>query len=79
MRAVRSRVVQALSQTPSTGLRRPSLEEGAGKRCSECDSVCLSLLHLSVCFSASFELAGLTPDLTPPPTHPLSLIYLCVY
>ena len=23
-------------QTPSTGLRHPSLEEGAGKRCSEC-------------------------------------------
>ena len=41
MRAVRSRVVQALSQTQSTGLRHPSLEEGAGKRCSECDSVCL--------------------------------------
>ena len=26
-------------QTPSTGLRHPSLEEGAGKRCSECGSV----------------------------------------
>ena len=25
-------------QTPSTGLRHPSLEEGAGKRCSECAS-----------------------------------------
>ena len=25
-------------QTPSTGLRRHSLEEGAGKRCSECGS-----------------------------------------
>ena len=25
------------TQTPSTGLRHPSLEEGAGKRCSECD------------------------------------------
>ena len=23
-------------ETPSTGLRHPSLEEGAGKRCSEC-------------------------------------------
>ena len=26
------------SQTPSTGLRHPFLEEGAGKRCSECGS-----------------------------------------
>ena len=26
----------ARKQTPSTGLRHPSLEEGAGKRCSEC-------------------------------------------
>ena len=26
------------SQTPSTGLRHPSLEEDVGKRCSECDS-----------------------------------------
>ena len=25
------------NQTPSTGLRHPSLQEGAGKRCSECD------------------------------------------
>ena len=25
-------------QTPSTGLRHPSLEEGAGKRCSECET-----------------------------------------
>ena len=25
-----------LTQTPSTGLRHPSLKEGAGKRCSEC-------------------------------------------
>ena len=25
------------TQTPSTGLRHPSLEEGAGKRCSESD------------------------------------------
>ena len=24
------------AQTPSTGLRHPSLDEGAGKRCSEC-------------------------------------------
>ena len=24
------------NQTPSSGLRHPSLEEGAGKRCSEC-------------------------------------------
>ena len=24
------------NQTPSTGLRHPPLEEGAGKRCSEC-------------------------------------------
>ena len=26
-----------VTKTPSTGLRHPSLEEGAGKRCSECD------------------------------------------
>ena len=26
------------TQTPSCGLRHPSLEEGAGKRCSECGS-----------------------------------------
>ena len=25
-------------QTPSTGLRHPSMKEGAGKRCSECGS-----------------------------------------
>ena len=25
-----------IPQTPSTGLQHPSLEEGAGKRCSEC-------------------------------------------
>ena len=25
-----------ITQTPSTGLQHPSLEEGAGKRCSEC-------------------------------------------
>ena len=31
------------SQTPSTGLRHPSsLEEGAGKRCSECDELVVS-------------------------------------
>ena len=29
-----------VSETPSTGLRHPSFkEEGAGKRCSECDSL----------------------------------------
>ena len=28
------------TQTPSTGLRHPSLEEGAGKRCSECGKDC---------------------------------------
>ena len=28
-----------MCQTPSTGLRHPSFKEGAGKRCSECDSV----------------------------------------
>ena len=27
---------QPVPQTPSTGLRHPSLEEGAGKQCSEC-------------------------------------------
>ena len=26
------------AQAPSTGLRHPSLEEGAGKRCSECEA-----------------------------------------
>ena len=30
--------VHSQDQTPSIGLRRPSLEEGAGKRCSECES-----------------------------------------
>ena len=29
----------APSQTPSTRLRHPSLDEGAGKRCSECASI----------------------------------------
>ena len=29
-------ILYALCQTPSTGLRHPSLEGGAGKRCSEC-------------------------------------------
>ena len=28
---------QRVSQIPSTGLRHPSVEEGAGKRCSECE------------------------------------------
>ena len=42
-----------LSQTPNTGLRHPSLEEGAGKRCSECgsepdSSVQTNLPHLTV-------------------------------
>ena len=38
-------VSQAATQTPSTGVRHPSLEEGDGKRCSECgcDAVTLSL------------------------------------
>ena len=35
------------TQTPSTGLRHSSLEEGAGKRCSECGSNGL-LLHMYV-------------------------------
>ena len=30
---------QAICQNPSTGLRHPSLEEGAGKRCSECSGL----------------------------------------
>ena len=30
--------LEGQSQTPSTGLRHPSLEEGAGKRCSECET-----------------------------------------
>ena len=38
---------QLAVQTPSTGLRHPSLEEGAGKRCSECacraDSLTVSI------------------------------------
>ena len=29
-------LVQGRMQTPSTGLRYPSLEESAGERCSEC-------------------------------------------
>ena len=29
---------QSKRQTPSTGLRHPSFNEGAGKRCSECES-----------------------------------------
>ena len=31
-----SAVVVGFTQTPSTGLRHPSLEEGAGKRCWKC-------------------------------------------
>ena len=36
-----------LIQTPSTGLRHPSLEEGAGKRCSECATDRVSLTRIA--------------------------------
>ena len=37
---------QTRCQIPSSGLRQPSLEEGAGKRCSECEG--LSFWHFLV-------------------------------
>ena len=53
-------------QTPNTGLRHPSfnhsLEEGAGKRSSECESNPLSLTFLSV---------HLSSRLPPPPPLPV--------
>ena len=37
-------------QTPSTGLRHPSLEEGAGKRCLECEDWLVSVAQRWVGF-----------------------------
>ena len=37
------------AQTPSTGLRHPSLEEGTGKRCSECGSSLHSFVPFPPC------------------------------
>ena len=48
----------ARRQTPSTGLRHPSLEEAAGKRCSECGSEGGSHNHPR------------NPPPHPPPPHP---------
>ena len=44
---VRACVCVCVCQTPSTGLRHPSLEEGAGKRCSE--RVCTATRGVSLC------------------------------
>ena len=45
---VRRESAYGVCQTPSTGLRHPSLEEGARKRCSECVCVCVHA-HACVC------------------------------
>ena len=47
----------ARQQTPSPGLRHPSLEEGAGKRCSECGAPVVATRSYAqrICFCSLTE------------------------
>ena len=60
--ALTTHCIRVVDQTPSTGFRHHSLEEGAGKRCSECGRGHVFVLIKNGCTRAK---DGKTPALTP--------------